>query len=141
MTYDFETDSYTLILVVAIFALGIGLMFTVSGFMNVVWVKQGDPRVGAKKLMVGTPLVAFSVAAPILAGVNSFNLEDVEAMLSNTGYMVGQGLPRTYSEPVPVETLDGEKCLMEGGIISVLPKQHYVFEVGNCTLPDGSPAP
>lgn len=48
MTYDFETDSYTLILVVSIFALGIGLMFTVSGFMNVVWVKQGDPRVGQK---------------------------------------------------------------------------------------------
>lgn len=141
MTYDFETDAYTFMVLGAIVALAVGLMLTVSGFMNVVWVKQGDANTGGKRLVFGVPLLVFAVVLPSVMGLNSFKLDDVEEMLSHTGYMVGQGLPRSYAQPIPVETLDGEKCTMEGGIISVLPKQHYVFEVGNCTLPDGSPAP
>lgn len=132
MTYSYETAKFTFYLALLIVAFTAGGMMATRGIVGVLWTKHGEPVKSSLILFCGAILIVLTVLAGNVFSINNFDIVEFQQMLEPTGYLVGKNLPSDYSSPIPVETVDGEKCFFSGGVKALLPKQTFVFTPQGC---------
>lgn len=138
MEYTYTTDRFTILLVAAIVLLAVGCLVATRGMVGVLSARHGRPVRSLWRILGGGSAMTVALVVVSLFPVNSFDVSAVQEMLRDTGYLLSTGLPRDYSSPIPVETVDGRRCSLRGGVKTLFPEQTYGFMV-HCPGDDASP--